>query len=172
MTRSALCSLVALFLLPFAVAKDKSAFPKMIVTAKYVFVTSYFGDNLADSRVPTADRQAVIDVQDAIRDWGRYSVVSDRKDAELIILVRKGRVAETRNGIDVHAGSQRPGASVGPATATDAGDSQDMLAVYNASLGTDTAPIWRDRIAGGLAPPKMELLNELRTKVEAAANNP
>jgi hypothetical protein len=44
---------VAIFLsVSFAVAKDKISFPKQIVTAKYVLVTTYFGDNLADSRIP------------------------------------------------------------------------------------------------------------------------
>jgi hypothetical protein len=42
------------------------------------------------------------------------------------------------------------------------------LAVYNASVGTDTAPIWRDRMKGGLDGPEMKLIRELRKKVEAA----
>jgi|SRR5208283_37439 len=172
MTKRALCFFLAFVLVPLGIAKEKQSFPKMIVTAKYLLVTNYFSDNLADPEVPPADRQAVIDVQDAIRDWGRYTLVNDRKAAELIILVRKGRTAETRNGIGIHAGSSRPTPSVGPTTDADAGDAQDMLAVYNASLGTDTAPIWRDRMTDGLSAPKVELVRELRTKVEAAAKNP
>lgn len=172
MTRRALCFLVASLLVSFVVAKEKPAFPKFVVSAKYVLVTTYFGDNLADSRVPPADRQAVIDVQDAIRDWGRYSLVYERKNAELIILVRKGRTAESRDGIGIHAGSNRPSPSVGPITDVDAGDPQDMLAVYNAALGTDTAPLWRDRMREGLSAPDVKLVRELRTKVEAAAKTP
>ena len=167
MTRRALCFPVVLLLVPFSVAKDKASFPKMIVKAKYVLVTSYFGDDLADSRVPSADRQAVIDVQDAIRDWGRYTLVYERKAAELIILVRKGRSAEVRSGIGIHTGSDRS-PSVGPITDADGGDPQDMLSVYNASLGTDTAPMWRDRMSDGLSAPGVKLVDELRTKVEAA----
>ena len=95
MAKRAFC-LVAMFLfVSLAGAKDKTSFPKQIVAAKYVMVTSYFGDNLADVRVPVADRQAVSDVQDAIQDWGRYTLVYERKAADLIILVRKGRTAET-----------------------------------------------------------------------------
>jgi len=172
MTKRALCFFLAFLFVPFSIAKEKQSFPKMIVSAKYVLVTNYFSDNLADPRVPPLDRQAVIDVEDAMRDWGRYTLVNDRKDAELIILVRKGRTAETQNGIGIHAGSNRPTPSVGPITDADAGDPQDMLAVYNASLGTDTAPIWRDRMTEGLSAPKVELVRELRTKVEAAAKNP
>ena len=89
MTRRALGFFIAFLFVPFSVAKEKPPFPKMIVSAKYVLVTTYFGDNLADSRVPQADRQAVIDVQDTIRDWGRYTLVYERRGADLIILVRK-----------------------------------------------------------------------------------
>ncbi len=171
MTRRAVCFLLAFLFVPFVVAKDKPTFPKFIASAKYVLVTTYFSDDLADSRVPPVDRQAVIDVQDAIRDWGRYSLVYERKNAELIILVRKGRTAETRNGIGIHAGSSRS-PSLGPTTDADGGDPDDMLAVYNASLGTDTAPLWRGRMRDGLNAPEVKLIHELRTKVEAVAKTP
>ena len=144
----------------------------MIVNAKFVLVTTYFGDNLADGRVPAADRQAVIDVQDALRDWGRYTLVYDRKAADLIILVRKGRTAETRDGIGGHAGSNSPKPSFGPIIDADAGDPEDMLAIYNAALGTDNAPMWRDRMSDGLNAPQVKLIRELRTKVESAAKTP
>jgi hypothetical protein len=103
-------------------------------------VTTYFGDNLADSRVPPADRQAVIAVQDAIRDRGRYSLVYERKHAELVILVRKGRTAETRDGIDIHAGSDRS-PSLGRVTDADGGDPQDARRPYCArgEIGARTA---------------------------------
>jgi hypothetical protein len=163
--------LVAFLLVPFLAAKEKAGFPNQIVKAKYVLVTTYFGDNLADSRVPPADRQAVIDVQDAIRDWGRYSLVYERKNAELIILVRKGRTSEIRDGIGIHSGSGKT-PSLGPINEADGGDPEDMLAVYNASLGTDAAPLWRDRMHNGLSAPDVKLIYELRTKVEAAAKTP
>ena len=46
------------------------------------------------------------------------------------------------------------------------------LAVFDAARGTDTAPIWRDRMTDGLNSPKVELVHELRTKVETAGKNP
>ena len=64
---------------------------------------------------------------------------SARIGAQLITLVRKGRTAETRDGIDIHAGSDRS-PSLGRVTDADGGDPQDMLAIHDASLGTDTAP--------------------------------
>jgi len=159
------------FFASFAVAKDKNSFPKQIVAAKYVLVTSYFGENLADARVPPMDRQAVADVQDAIRDWGRYTLVYERNAADLILLVRKGRIANANDGVGIHVGSNIPTA-VGPVYGADAGDPDDMIAIYNASLGTNTAPIWRDRMSNGLDRPDMKLIRELRKKVEAAPKNP
>ena len=85
--------------------------------------------------------------------------------------MRKGRTAETEGGPSIHLGSNRL-PSVGSVTDTDAGDPDDMLAVYNASLGIDTAPMWRDRMHDGLSGPDLKLLQEVRTKVEAAAKNP
>lgn len=116
MTRRSLCFVVALLFVPFLSAKDKAAFPKQIVTAQYVLVTTYFSDNLADPSIPPADRQAVIDVQNAIRDWGRYTLVYDRKAAELIFLVRKGRTAEARDSIHIHGGSNQPTPTFGHET--------------------------------------------------------
>lgn len=167
--------LVGIFVMCFAasiaVGKDKNSFPKQIVAAKYVMVTSYFGDNVADSRIPPMDRRAMIDVQDAVREWGRYTLVYERKAADLILLVRKGRIANADGGVGIHVGSNMPTA-VGPVYGADAGDPDDMIAVYNASLGTDTAPIWRDRMSDGLDKPEMKLIRELRKKVEDASKKP
>jgi hypothetical protein len=167
--------LVGIFVMCFAasiaVGKDKNSFPKQIVAAKYVMVTSYFGDNVADARIPPMDRQAVIDVQDAVREWGRYTLVYERKAADLILLVRKGRIVNTTNGVGIQAGSNMPTA-IGPIYGADAGDPDDMIAIYNASLGTDTAPIWRERMSDGLDKPEMKLIRELRKKVEGASKKP
>lgn len=171
MTRRALFLLI-LLVADCGIAKDKAAFPQLIVKAKYVFVTNYFSDNLADPRVPAVDRQAVTDVQDAIRDWGRYTLVFDRKAADLILLVRKGRTHEESQGIIVHAGSNMPKPGIGPINDADAGDPDDMLAVYNASTGIDTAPVWRDRMSDGLNTPDVKLVRELRKKVDEADKKP
>jgi len=167
-----LCFFVLFLLAPSVIAKDKSSLPKLVVNAQYVMVTTYYGENLANPRVPPDDRQAASDVQNAIQDWGRYIVVYDRKDADLIILVRKGRIAEAEGGIGIHAGSNRSSSSLGTMANVDAGDPQDMLAVYQATQGVDSPPLWRGRMTGGLNGPTVQLVEELRTKVEAAAKTP
>ena len=161
-----LCGLM-LALSCVASAKDKP-FPQAIVNARYVFVTSYNGAGTADVRVMPDDRQAMADVEDAVRRWGRYILVYERKNADVILLVRKGRIAETQSGVRVHVGSQSS-PSVGPVASADAAsDPRDMLAVYDASLGTDTPPLWRNFQDDGLLAPDVPLLQELRKQVEAA----
>ncbi|MGA8618019.1 MAG: hypothetical protein WB660_05800 [Candidatus Sulfotelmatobacter sp.] len=47
-----------------------------------------------------------------------------------------------------------------------------MIAVYRAAEGIDSPPLWRGRQIDGLRPPEMRLVQELRTKVEAAEKTP
>ena len=164
--------LVLLSLVPLIIAKDKSQLPKLVVHAKYVLVTTYSGDQPSNPRMMPDDRKAMSDVQDVIKDRGRYIVVYRPEDADLIILVRKGRIAEALGGVRIHSGSDAPSPSVGPSVTADAGDPQDIIAVYDAAQGIDSPPLWRGRQRDGLNPPEMRLVQELRTMVEAAAKTP
>jgi hypothetical protein len=168
---SALLSLV-LLLVPSTEAKDKSQLPKLVVTARFVLVTTYFGDQPASSRIMPDDLQAVGDVQDSIKKWGRYTVVYRREDADLILLVRKGRVAEALTGVHIPLGTDAPNPSIGTSVNADAGDPQDMIAIYQATRGIDSPPLWRARQMDGLKAPKMRLVQDLRTQVEAAEKVP
>jgi hypothetical protein len=156
------------------VAKDKSKskFPAQIVVAQYVQVTTYFGDDPVDLRITVEDRRAIADVEAAIRKWGRYHLVYRPEDAELIIVVRKGRLAEVGGGIGVHGDSRYPNPVVGSMTRAEVGDPIDTLSVYDPDRGSDSSPLWRGRLQDGLDPPEMELVKELREKVEAAAKKP
>jgi hypothetical protein len=75
--------------------------PKLVVHAKYVLVTTYQGYNLASPNVMPDDREAVVAVQNAIKKWGKYELAYKPEDADLILLVRKGRIvgrADSRHG--------------------------------------------------------------------------
>jgi hypothetical protein len=154
------------------VAQGYDPLPKLVVHAKYVLVTTYQGDNLASAHVMPDDRQAVVDVQNAIKRWGRYALAYQAKDADLILLVRKGHIVESQPGVRIGAGSNtKP--TIGAEAPTDVGDSRDMLALYDASNGgIDSAPLWRDLMKGGLNPPQMSLVGELRDAVDEAAKVP
>jgi hypothetical protein len=166
--------ILLLLLTSFLFAKDKKdkAFPALIVNARYVFVTTYFGNQPADTRIMPSDRRAVANVETAIQKWGRYTLAHQAGDAEIIILVRKGRYAEGLAGVHIRGGSDQPNTTVTPEVNVDGGDPQDMISVYDASLGIDTSPLWRGRQRDGLEPPDMQLIKDLRKKVEEAAKKP
>ena len=155
----------------FAFARGYNPLPKLVVHARYVLVTTYAGDDLTNPHMMPDDRQAVLDVQDAIKKWGRYALAYRTQDADLILLVRKGHIVEALPGMRVGVGSStKP--SVGAEVPTDAGDPRDMLALYDAANGIDSAPLWRDSEKGGLTPPQMSLVQDLRKAVDAAAKVP
>lgn len=145
--------------------------PKLVVHAKYVLVTTYAGDDLTNYKVMPDDRQAVVDVQNAIKKWGRYALTYDAKNADLILLVRKGHTVESQPGLQIGAGSAT-NPSIGAVAPTDIGDSRDMLALYDAADGINSAPLWRDLMNAGLDPPQMRLVGELISAVDKAAKVP
>ena len=162
---------VLLLVSPLLFAKDK-VFPKLIVNARYVVITDDLGRLQTDTRLMPSDRRAMADVETALQKWGRYTLAHRLEDADLVIVVRKGRYAEALAGVRIHGGSGEPGASIHPDVQGDAGDPQDMIAVYDASHGVDSSALWRSRQRDGLKPPDMELIKELRTTVENAAKQP
>jgi hypothetical protein len=64
------------------------AFPGTLANAKYVYVTSYDGNDLNWNVLPQ-DRQAIADVQNAIQKWGRYIIVYNPRQADMIIAVQR-----------------------------------------------------------------------------------
>jgi hypothetical protein len=145
--------------------------PKLVVHAKYVLVTTDQGYNLASPNVMPDDREAVVTVQNAIQKWGRYQLAYKAEDADLILLVRKGRIVATQPQMRIGKSSTTPWEVAGSAP-VDAGDSRDMLAMFEAPDGVDGPALWRDFEAGGLDSPKVALVQELREAVEKTAKIP
>jgi hypothetical protein len=63
-------------------------FPKTLINAKYVYVTSYDGNEFSWNILPE-DRQAISNVQQAIQDWGHYILVYQPRQADMILAVQK-----------------------------------------------------------------------------------
>ena len=76
-------------------AEDKNAISAVVRNATYVMVTTYSGDIFSPDVTPD-DRHAVQNVQDKIQKWGRYKLVYNRGEADLILVVRTGRLAEVK----------------------------------------------------------------------------
>jgi len=167
MHKLSLATFLLLFCSPVLTANEKGALSAVVQNATYVLVTTPWG-NLFDPRVNPDDRKAAADVQDAIEKWGRYKLVYNLKEAELILVVRTGRAVEVHGGVGVQVGSTTGPRGSAKSVGAETGDPQDTLEVYMASQGISGVPLWRSRAASGLKPPEMLLVQEFRSKVEAS----
>lgn len=61
-------------------------FPGTLVNARYVYVTSYDGDQFDINLLPE-DRQAIGAVQDAIQKWGKFTLVYKPGEADIVLMV-------------------------------------------------------------------------------------
>jgi hypothetical protein len=173
-----LCSLVLVSLLVSAGFAKKKPFPKIITNAKYVYITTYEGADQTSPRLTQTDQQAITNLREALRQWGYFTETIQRDQADLIFRVRKGG-SYAKTGVNVGGGSTRDRGAAGPANVgigednqADVGTAQDVLEVYDAKSGTNTAPLWRGMEMNGLEPPRLDLLRDLRKQVEESAKQP
>ena len=61
-------------------------FPGTLVNARYVYVTSYDGDQF-NTNLLEEDRQAIATVQDAMQKWGKFILVYEPHQADVILMV-------------------------------------------------------------------------------------
>ncbi len=66
--------------------QDVPAFPGTLVNARFVYVTSYDGDQF-DPNLLAEDRQAISTVQDAMQKWGKFILVYEPHQADIILMV-------------------------------------------------------------------------------------
>ena len=132
---------------------------------------------LLSAKILPEDRQALLNVSDAIQKWNRYAITIDPRQAELLIAVRSGRVASATGGIHVETGSidptgqtrRMPGVGIGPVFGAEGGPASDYLAVYQADYGREGPRLWRKTEEGGLEGKNPELFDSFKNDVEAAA---
>jgi hypothetical protein len=62
------------------------AFPGTLVNARYVYVTSYDGDQFDINLLPD-DRKAIATVQDDLQKWGKFIVVYKPREADIVLMV-------------------------------------------------------------------------------------
>lgn len=67
-------------------------FPGTLVNARYVYVTSYDGDQF-DINLYSEDREAIGAVQDALQKWGKFTIVYKPQEADIVLMVT-GRPSE------------------------------------------------------------------------------
>ncbi|MGA8619137.1 MAG: hypothetical protein WB660_11545 [Candidatus Sulfotelmatobacter sp.] len=67
-------------------AQNTPPFPGTLVNSRYVYVTSYDGNQFDPNLFPE-DRQAISTVQDAIQKWGKFIVVYEPRQADIVLMV-------------------------------------------------------------------------------------
>ena len=159
----------------------KPSLPEVFETARTVYVECPDGD-ITSMKLDREDRNAILDLQDGIEDWARYTLSRSRLDADLILVVRKGRVWRDQpnstslpgSGTPIgHTPIQNPAdASRGPNDSTSQDGfrrEKDQLSVYTLqSNGKLKGPIWNDEMDRGLQSPSILLLQRLKAQVEKA----
>ena len=167
--------------------EPKPNLPKIFDTARYVYVEAESGDRTSRD-LTTEDRQAIDNVENHLKAWGRYAMTLSREHADLILRVHKSRVG---NNIPVVVGGgprqpgsrspfpsdpSNPSGSSGPAQngapglSTEAGSPDDELSVYisGGSASSLSGLIWNDSQKNGLNMPRLPLFQELKQDVEEA----
>jgi hypothetical protein len=76
-------------------------FPGTLANARYVYVSSYDGDQFNANLLPQ-DRQAISAVQDAIQKWGKLIIVYRPSEADIIILVTSRPSEDVMAVYDAH----------------------------------------------------------------------
>ena len=102
-----LCVLLFLAVGAFAApnAQDVPPITATLNSARFVFVTSYDGDQFSANPLPE-DQKAIANVQRAIQKWGRFVVVDNPQQADIVIMVQSRASEDILAVYDAH---DRPG---------------------------------------------------------------
>jgi hypothetical protein len=187
-------AILILSLTPAAAKAKKHDISPAFQTAKTVYVEAADGSD-SNPGLLSGDRQAIKDLEDGLRRWGRYSVLDHPEGADLIFVVRKGHGSGTSEDAQPNlptpsrtsggtpggmpggtpggtVASRAPGQmgdpdSIGPAT--EIGVDGDRLMIFTPDgYLKRKSPIWTREIRDGLDAPSFLLLGQFRDAVELA----
>lgn len=82
-------------------AQTAPPFPGTLRNARYVYVTSYDGDEFNPSLFPE-DRDAIVSVQNAIQKWGKLTLVYRPQDADIVLMVESRPSEDVLAAYDAH----------------------------------------------------------------------
>jgi hypothetical protein len=172
---------VAIFAALRLPAKDKKpSVPEVFGRAHTAYVEAVDGQQF-DRDLDPDEREAIANVQDALEAWKRYVLVTEREQADIVFVVRKGRAEAGSPGTQNPPGGwgpEGPGSpgrqrepmagAAGPVGAG-GGSSEDLLEVclVNAN-GKLTSPLWEHTLPDGLNEPQVLLLRQFRDAVDKA----
>src|SRR5580698_3176754 len=76
-------------------------FPKTLTNVRFVYVAAFDGDEFSPNLLPE-DRAAIVNVQDALRQWGRYVIVYNRDQADMVLMVQSRPTEDVLEACDAH----------------------------------------------------------------------
>jgi len=80
-------------------------FPGTLVNARFIYVTSYDGDQFSINLIPE-DRQAIATVQDAMQKWGKFTLVYEAHQADIVLVVMSRPSEDVLAVYDAHGWPQ------------------------------------------------------------------
>lgn len=192
-------SLVLALCCTAGVAKDKKKkilLPDDVLQARTVLVV-IDPDAGISIDAPNANREAQQDVERALMSWGRFELVSDSSNADLVIEVRKGngKLAQpTIGGVPTNnrpvvldptdSGGRAGGGTIPPLGGTnpagaqrpdpspqiEVGAADDVFAVYRGKRGDplDTPAVWRYARKDALISPSVPAVDAFRKLIAEA----
>ena len=154
--------------------------PAILVSAQSVFVEPYSPTNegsIYDPNVSADDRDAVTSVLEALQKWGYYKLAIRRREADIVVSVRRGRSSHSYSSVHVQTGrpspdtpSQTTGTGIGTREGNEAGPNEDLFYVYWRNTEEKlNGPIWQQSVKDGLAMPKLVLFQTFKDEVTAKA---
>jgi len=126
-----------------AASENTPQMPRIFANARYVYVTSYDGDQFNPELLPD-DREAIGRVQDAIQKWGKLILVYRPEAADIILRVQSRPSEDVMAVYDAHGG--------------------------DAASGPSPTYLWRVMGRGGLQKSEMPLLSQFEKAWGKIAN--
>ncbi len=177
MSASLLVVLAIVGLAAIGSAGPKSVVPAQLARARYVCLgydigTGFLSEAQAISAPATVfpeDRRALDAIRAEIERWGKYTIVVQPDQADLLISVRTGRLLGTTVGVGIGSAGGRGGPG-GQSTlgGVEVSSPTDLFVVYEAHGGRPGAQLWRLQRSGALAGTPPRAFEEFRTAVESA----
>jgi len=145
-----------------------------LAQARYVALGYDLGDRflserqaIVDSdRVTPEDRRALEVIRELLEDWDRYVIVDRPDQAELLVVVRKGRRMVLGGGLPVGPVGGGQVGRTGPSFRGEVSSAADMLSIYESNGGQPGTLLWRETRANGLSGSPPLLFEGFKSAVE------
>lgn len=168
--------------------KKKQLLPDDVLSAETILVVIN-PDAGEPLKSPAANRTAREDVEKAIMTWGRFRLVMEPQNANLVIAVRKGHApgpvknapedqrpvifepTDVGGRVGVQKGSPpdviNPAERRPPGVTNEVGPSEDMFEVYRGGIEypLDSAPVWRYMAKDALNGPQVDAVEQFRRAI-------